>query len=217
MTKMEVSIIAVLFVIFGLTAAETRATSYDLNYIFNGGTFDTSNNYLTATFVDSGTNTVTLTLTSHLSDPNYYIQEVVFNVDPNIAPSGLTFTVNANGTVLNLTDIAHTGQDAQILNGGGNQGFGFDVLLSFPSANKDRFNNSDTVVLTITGTGITAESFDFLNTAGVANVAAHIAPAAIGNTINNVPIPAAVWLFGSGLLGMIVIRRFDRRRRSEAR
>ena len=208
-------------VILGLTAGEAKATSYDLKNIIKGATFDTENNFLRADFQTVTPGTVTLTLTSFLSNPDYYIPEVAFNVDPNIIPSSLGFTIGSvTGTVLGLSDIAHTTQDTQHLTGSGNIGNGFDVLINFPTANKDRFNDG-TVVLTITGTGITADSFDFLNTTGVADVGARIDLAGGTSIISNVPtsnvpIPSAAWLLASGLLGIVVIRRFDRWRRSEA-
>ena len=226
MSKMAVSIITASFIIFGLTAVEAEAASYDLQYVFNGTAFDTSNNYLTASFEDFGTNTVKLTLTSNLENPAYYIQQVAFNVADNIVPKSLKFAISANGTLLSKGRIARTKQDAQNLPGGGNLGVGFDVLLRFPTAKRYRFNGSDTVVLIISGEGIDASDFDILNTTDVANVAAHVVgghiagadiaglegstSAAITNsaaTANNVPIPAAAWLLGSGLLGMIAIRR----------
>ncbi len=213
--KMAVSIITASFVIFGLTAGEAKATSYDLQYVFNGTAFDTSNNYLTAEFEDIGTNTVKLTLTSNLENPAYYIQQVAFNLADNIAPRSLKFAISANGTFLYKGRIARTRQNAQNLPGGGDLGVGFDVLLKFPTAKRYRFNEADEVVLTITGPGISAESLNFLNTANVASVGAHIVlggeySAAITNsaaTAANVPIPAAAWLLGSGLLGMIALRQ----------
>lgn len=215
MKKTVVSMILILLVIFGLTVGESKADMmYDLKYIFNGSTNLSGSSWLTADFQTISAGTTKLILTSHMTDPSYYIQEVAFNVAPSITPRSLLFNVDAaNGTSLSQANILHTGQNAQSLTGSGSQGVGFDFLLKFPTPNKDRFNGNDSVILTITGQNITADSFNYLNPTGAANVGAHIAlgggvSSAITNVNPNpVPIPAAVWLFGSGLIGLVGIRR----------
>ena len=73
-------------------------------------------------------------------------------------------------------------------------------------------SNTDVLTFTITGTGITASSFAWLSTGGSPNyVAAHVQgiPLDGGGTasgfIGTVPIPGAVWLLGSGLLGLLAV------------
>jgi hypothetical protein len=210
----SVTLLAVLFVIFELTAGIAKASTYELKNIFNGDKFDTGSNWLTADFQDTGTNMVMLTLTSHLLDPDYFIQKVAFNISPFIMPSSLLFsTASISGTTLTPSHILNGKDNACNLAGSGSQGKGFDVLLNFPNANKNRFNNNDSITLIITGLGITADSFDFLNASGAANVGAHIAlggsrSSAVTNVNPSpVPIPGSVWILGSALLGMLGIRR----------
>jgi hypothetical protein len=209
MKKIAISMIAVLFVVFGLTTGEAKASlTYDLKYILgiSGGTLAGSD-WLTAKFEDDGANKVKLTLNANLQ-AGYYIQEVAFNVNPSLNLVSLTIAESSKlGTYLNSSSYA---EDKKKLNGGGDITKGFDVLLGFPTANNDvtnRFSDTDWIVLNITGTGITEGSFDFLNTYKTANVAAKIAGNCLSAEVSNVPIPAAAWLFGSGLLGLVGIRR----------
>jgi hypothetical protein len=210
--KISVLMIAIFFVIFGLTAGEAKADlMYDLKYVFNGATNLSGSDWMTANFQTVTPGVVKLTLTSNLADPNYYIQDVAFNVAPTVTPGSLGFHVDsASGTA--ISNILNTTQNTEFLVGSGNKGRGFDVLLTFPTASKNRFNGSDSVVMTITGQGITAESFNYLNTAGAANVGAHIALGTSSSAISNVnpvptPIPPAAWLFASGLIGLVGVRR----------
>jgi hypothetical protein len=213
MKKLAVLMIAAVFVFFAFTAREAKADLvYDLKYVFNGATNLSGSDWMTASFQTVTPGAVKLTLTSNLSDPNYYIQDVAFNVAPSIAPASLLFKVDsASGTT--VSNILHTSQDAQSLIGSGALGKGFDILIQFPTANKDRFNGKDSVVVTITGQSITAESFNYLNAAGAANVGAHLAlGGGYSSAITNVnpvptPIPAAAWLFASGLIGLVGVRR----------
>ncbi|MCE5262202.1 MAG: VPLPA-CTERM sorting domain-containing protein [Deltaproteobacteria bacterium] len=223
MKKKMVLLIAALFMISGLAAGEAKASLYDLTYLINGVQPEGSS-WLTADFQTVATGTVTLTLSSNFStnpaDPTYpyYFQEVAFNVDPTIVPSSLSISRSASSGVIGTVTIANTTQDAQGMVGSGTLGGGFDVLLSFPTAggqqDNGRFGLDNSITFTITGTGITAASFDFLNTANAAHVGAHLAgipgglSGAVGDVnLNPVPIPAAVWLLGSGLLGLVAIRR----------
>ena len=214
MKKVAASLIAVLFIVFGFIAGEAKADMiYDLKYIFNGSTNINGSDWLTADFQTINTGQVKLTLTSNLTDPSYYIQDVAFNVAPTVTPGSMLFNVDsASGTTLSQANILHTDQNAQTLIGSGNMGAGFDVLFKFQTPNQNRFNGNDSVVLTITGQNITEDSFKFLNTAGAANVGAHLAGGSMSSAITDVnpspvPIPAAVWLFGSGLIGLVGVRR----------
>jgi len=104
------------------------------------------------------------------------------------------------------------------LPGGGSAGVGFDVLLGFATSNSGggahRFNLGDSVIFTISGTGIHENSFQFLNTENAANVGSHIAlGGAQSSFVSNIPIPATAWLLGSGLIGLVALRRRSRSKR----
>ena len=211
--KLAVSTIVVLIVLFGLTvAAKATLITYELGGVFSGASPTSPIPWLTASFNDNGgSGSVTLTLTAGLEVSSEFISQVVFNVAPAFDPSDLTIT-QATGSPTN-TGIVNTNQDKQKVDG--DAGKGFDVLINFPSANTGaRFDNSDVLTFTITGSDITASSFAYLSTGSSPNyVAAHVQgiPLDGGGTtsgfVGTVPIPPAVWLLGSGLLGLIGIRR----------
>jgi PEP-CTERM motif-containing protein len=206
-----------------LTATEARADLiYNLSSIFNGETPDSTSPWLTATFHTVSTGTVTLTLTSSLEVTSEFISDFAFNVDPSIVPSSLSFVEGTPvGYTPGPTTVGAGAQDAQNLNGGGAAGKGFDIQLVFDNAPPGvRFDDSDVAVFTITGTGLTAESFDFTNTGSAhVPVAAHIngittdCPApeltcsgAAGGV--RVPEPASVLLLFAGFAGLMAWRRF---------
>jgi hypothetical protein len=159
-----------------LAATGARAQLvFQVDTVFNGSTPASTPPWLTATFNTVVTGQVQLVLESHLNVASEFIDEVTFNVDPSIVPSDLSI---AQDPVANpvITSISNTTDNAQNLTGGGGAGHGFDVKLDWGSAaGVGRFNDSDVVTLTITGTGITEDSFNFTNSGGAdAHVGAHI-------------------------------------------
>jgi hypothetical protein len=219
MKKIAALIIVAFLGAFALAPGEARATlSFDLTYIVSGSAVPVDgSHWLSATFANAGANQVSLTLTSNLMNSNYYWQQVGINVDPTVVPSSLGFTVGTKvGSFTNPT-ISRGNQNAQDIPGGGDSGKGFDILFSFSTSNAGggiaRFNGSDSVSYTITGSGITKDSFSFMNSAPnnvvAANIGAHLALGGANSEFaaSVVPLPAAVWLLGSGLIGVAVIRR----------
>lgn len=206
-------LLAGLCLLIGLTMGQANASTYTLSYIFNGYPTISGSDWLTASFENAGTDLVKLTLSANLSNPDYFFQQVAFNVNPGIAPSALSFEIVPASDNKFITSMVHTTQNAQFLPGGGDKGTGFDILFDFTTANKetpiqDRFNNHDTIVFYITGAGVDETDFNFLNTTGAANVGAHIAlGGTVSSGITNVPIPGALVIFGSGLVGIFGIRR----------
>ena len=205
-----------------LAATEARADlEYDMSSVFNGVTPTSTPPWMTATFHTVSTGTVTLTLTSSLDVSAEFISEVAFNVDPTIVPSSLVI-VEGSHVGSDLATIFNTTQNAQNLGGGGAAGFGFDILIDFPTSNSsDRFDDSNVAVFTITGSGLIAESFGYTNTgAAQANVAAHIqgipvacppdptCSGAASNGNGKVPEPASVLLLFAGFAGLMAWRRF---------
>ena len=145
----------------------------------------------------------------------------------------LNFDSTFNMALLNFTyDPASTGPDAENgeLGNGifvGTDAFqsdgdgAYDILFDFPpppGASAFRFSAGETVIYTITSSeAITASSFNFLSAEGGGEgtylAAAHFLStgpdgqdsAWVGAGV--IPVPAAVWLFGSGLLGLIGVAR----------
>ena len=65
----------------------------EVDTAFSGASFpEGSLPWLTAEFVDAGTDQVTLTLTSYLTDAEH-VKVWAFNLDPSLDPTKLTFTL----------------------------------------------------------------------------------------------------------------------------
>jgi hypothetical protein len=139
------------------------------------------------------------------------------------AASGFKFTdgssaaVNVNASSFTLTNVVDNGTFLQVKNPPGTSnvdGFGsFNGVID----NENSFNGSATSIsFTLTntsGTWASASTVLLANNTGNV-VAAHIGVCNTGCTAFSqtgftavVPIPAAAWLFGSGLIGLIGIAR----------
>lgn len=215
MKKFVVSVFAVLLV-FGFAITDAKASLvYELGSLINGTSPTSTPPWLTATFTTVGSGgEVTLTLQSNLNVASeFYANTVAFNVNPSITPSSLTIAqVTAVDANIPATSISATTDNAQTVNGAGTKGTGFDILFNYPSAGSGpRFNDFDLITYTITGTNLTEADFANTNSSGLP-ILAHVQgiPAPGGGTTSgavSVPIPAAAWLLGSGLLGIIGISR----------
>jgi hypothetical protein len=199
---------------------------FSLGSTFNGSTPTSTPPWLTADFANTATpGTVQLTLTSSLNVSSEFMTQVAFNVDPTILPSSLTITP-VSCVTCTLPTVANTTDNAQNLPGGGAQGMGFDVLVSFATAAAGRFNGTDVATFTLASTGLTENSFNFTNSADGLRIAAHVQgiPCVISPTcpegttsgaITEAPEPDSLALLGAGLLA-IGIGITLRRRRSAA-
>jgi len=204
-------IILLVFSVLPVSQAQA-ALIYNLDTCFNGTAPTSTAPWLTVKFENDGTDQVRLTMTSHLNVSTEFFGKVDFNLNPAITPSNLTFTWVSGPKA---DSIVGTTQNAQKMQGGGNAAFGFDFETSFFNPPAERFDGYDVVVYTITGVGLKETDFDYTNTGSAnAHVAAHVqgiptgeGSGAIKDSSTPVPIPAAIWLFGSGLLGLVGIRR----------
>jgi hypothetical protein len=195
----------------GLNASAGMVT-LDLGYVFDGG-LDPSGPapWITAVFDDGGSaGTVDLTITAALdADLTQKVGKVLFNLDPDLAPSDLVFSLPvktgdfADPTVSN--DPTATEYPAD---GGGY----YDILIEFLVSDGDEFNGTDSVSYSISGIpSLTAESFNFLAEPhggnGVHVAAAHIQGLGPDNTYSSwvgIPEPATMFILG---LGSVLLRK----------
>ena len=208
---------------FGLFSLQATAAVVTFEYTESFGAVspDGPAPWATSVFDDGGSaGSVTLTMSTPLTVNEADLTAMYFNLDPSLDLSSLSFTrVGGSGPITANTTIS-TGIDAFGPVGG--DGF-YDIEFDFPpppGQQAARFNAGEDLIYTITGTGITANSFNFFGTPGPGgNAGPFLSVARFQSTgpdqngsdfVGAVPVPAAVWLFGSGLLGLVGIARRKR-------
>ena len=183
--------------------AASADTIFFLNSVFSG---NQPGGTLTATFEDVAVGTVKLTLQNDLVLQEY-VSAWYFNFDLAKDPTGLNFSVDPLNTV---SATIQTGTNAFKADGDGK----YDILFSFPTPAVDRFDaGTPALVYTITGSGITSSSFDFLSYpdggSGPFQTAAHvqgIGPTGALSGWITTPLPP-VMLGGAMLMGLVGLRR----------
>jgi len=163
---------------------------YDLGYCFNGTDPTSTAPWLTASFDDRGSvGSAYLTLTSHLDVPSEYIAKFVFNINPFDSRS-LTIKPLSGPAV-----FISVGENAKQIDG--TAGAGFDVLLSFPTAQGQRFEGDGTVAtFLISMAGLDDSYFDYPNTGS--------AQAIVGAAIQGIPQPGGGTISGDIMNGTTV-------------
>jgi len=175
---------------------------------------DTIAGSLTADFTDV-TGGVQLVITSNLA-PGENLQAekaLYFNFNPSKVSvlSNLTFTLTGN-TNFNQQATVSKSADAYKADGDGS----YDILFAY-SNNANAFAAGESQTYKITGTNIAASDFLYQSVGGANGswfAAAHVlnTPGTsgsgwVGATVTPTPIPAAAWLLGSGLMGVLGLRR----------
>jgi len=173
-------------------------------------------------------NAVRLTIDLSNLQSGAFISETDFNIDPNMNPANLSFSFVGGNSNANVTPSLAT--DSFKADG---DGF-YDISFGFPTVSGNTFGSGSQATFDIEATNATTaaalvpESFAFLskpagghgpfyaathvqNTTGACGTmgctgSGWIAPSAVV-----VPVPAAAWLFGSGLLGLGAIARRKRK------
>ena len=173
--------------------------------------------WLTAFFDDGGTaGSVTLTLTVGTVG-GASVTDVYLNVDDAIDISGFNMTNSsgpgnqASSSIDWMTDNYKAGNDGK-----------FDILIGFGN---NAFTAGETSTFDITADGLVASSFNIWSTPDPSEIdpsGPFLGAAKFQSTsgcetgltggecsdwVGAVPVPAAVWLFGSGLLGLIGVAR----------
>ncbi len=207
-TMKRAALLAII-VALGLAPTASATVTIDLGTVYTGATPSGTPPWISLAFTDAGADTVTLTISSLLEDSSEFITRIWFNYLTEASLAGLSIS-NTGGIA--PSSIAW-GNDLFTASGAGL----FDVEIQFPPAgppaNPARFNEADTSVYTITGTGVDETDFNFYSDGsggnagnGVQKAAAHVqgidvSPNSghLGTEIIPEPASLAVW----GCLAMI--------------
>jgi hypothetical protein len=223
MKKLSKFLLAMLLVL-GLSASASAATvTFELGVEFSGA--DSPEGpapWLVATFEDFAENQVKLTLDAGVYstsvDPygltgTEYVTEWYFNIDPPAGFSGISGLTFLEDSIVEGMAYLYSGQNGAYQADG--DGY-FNLLFKFQTAAGDgRFGAGDAISMILTGEGLEAESFLALSTpAGNSPDGLYTAAKiqGIGSDENGsgwitVPVPPAALLLGSGLLGLLAMRR----------
>ena len=177
--------------------------------------------WLTATFDDAadsiGANGVRLTLSTTNLVSSEFVSQWLFNFSGDASQLSFTPIDNSAAPTVNSTPVAS-------INGYSDAGTGnYDILFDFQTAaGAGRFTSGETVVYDIQYTSpLGVADFNvpstgggngaFVSAAQIQGISDPGCPASDptcgSGWVGSVPIPAAVWLFGSGLLGLVGISR----------
>ena len=216
MQALKVLLSTSLLLVLGQASAATLQLDFDYDFSDpldpGSETPDGVGPYMTAVFDDGDSlGSVTLTLTVAGDVGSAEVTGIYLNFDDVIGAANLTFTDVDVGDV--SSSVVTTGTDFEKADADG----WFDIFIALPPPGGDRFTAGESLVYDITGTGITAASFNYESTpdlidpngpfygaaqfASTGDCVLENGECTYPNSawIGVVPIPAAVWLFGSGL------------------
>lgn len=211
-----------------MNAAQAAQVTFNLDTVFSTGAVapDGFGPYAKVVLDDGGTAgsvTMTISLAADIGSAN--LSQLYLNYDSAlVATDNQLFAFDTNST----GPDADNGQGQNgIFTGGQYQADGdgiYDMYFDFPpppgNGTANSFDANEWVKYTITLPGVTASSFNLLSLTGGGEgpfyAAAHFQTTGPGGKDSAwigavepivVPAPAAVWLFGTGLLGLVGIAR----------
>jgi hypothetical protein len=195
-------------------SSSSNAFFFEIYYdeIIDGTPPDSLTQWATLSFNDVSPGAVEMifSVSNNLAPTTAGIDEYFFSLDSILDPGLLTFTFNQSKSTISEPQIL-TGVNLFDTPGGGSYDFSIRTIPSTARA-------GDTISMLIGYSGAGPYSAGSFNTpsegagGGVFIAAAHMTGTGDGTgeafiAGSVVPIPAAVWLFGSGLLGLIGFAR----------
>jgi len=197
--------VSILFLVF-LCSAQASIVSFNLNTIFSGTGVPTNPApWATATITDVSPGQVTLTVVASGLTANEKVKDVYLNLDPALNPTLLVssgFTKTGTFTTPTITGSAN----AYKADGDGY----YDIDVAFDTGNSNKtFDGGEAVSCTLTLTGLTASSFNFVSSSGGGQGQYYIAAqlqnlGTSGQSAWVTPEPATLMLLG---LGAFALRR----------
>jgi hypothetical protein len=150
--------------------AQASTITFNLNYVYTGHLPNSSPQYLNATFRDGADctaqagaggdcaiGTVELALSSSLENGDEFFTNFFFSTSNNTAVTTTYTALLAGGIGDDPTVLPYLADGRAAAGNGGN----YDVRIDFDQApTGDRFNDLDSLLFTITGSAITASTFN---------------------------------------------------------
>jgi hypothetical protein len=214
-----------------LLGTSVQAATYTIEYTDSFGT-DPVGVYPTATAVFEETATDEVTLTFSVEEIGVAdITEIYFNIDSDlISTLDIVSITTADTTVLNDPTITCDPTDPSCtvptldemvsLNTFQADGDGiYDIFINLDTS--DPLSSGEELIIVFTADGLTADSFDYWSEPG-GGEGPYISVVKVQSTdsvadpaedtdgsdwVGAVPVPAAAWLFGSALLGLVGVAR----------
>ena len=237
MTKRIAGLCAIGLLVAG-TPAFSATIVLDYNQEYSGGQAPAgSTPWMVSNFSVSPTtytigsttyNAVRLTIDLSNLQSGAFISETDFNIDPTMNPANLSFSFVSGNSHANVAPSLAT--DSFKADGDGY----YDISFGFPTASGSTFGGGTQATFDIEATNaamaaaLVPESFAFLskpagghgpfyaaahvqNTTGACGTSGCTGSGWIAPSGYVVPLPAAAWLFGSGLIGLGAIARRKRK------